>query len=151
MSDWIDREAEKFRKNVEDREYRESVINLSNYWLALRQQIGADVERINSQNSWRHLLQTPVKIEDLAGAFYIRIAAATASAKVSVVNNADTITLLIETYRQSTGDKTAMETLKVIQSGRHVILKRMNEEFIVPEQASAHILSHVVWVLHDSV
>lgn len=152
MNDWISQKAEEYNKKKQDRDYRESAVNLSNYWLELRQQIEIDVNKINAVEGWRDQVgEHPIKIKNEDEGYSIE-KAQYPFVKLYLENQGSEILVRIE-EKKSAGHSVdeSEDYFNVVVEGRHVILKRFKEEFIVPEQASQRILKPIVDSILESI
>lgn len=154
MNDWIKEEGEKTRKARQVADDKEYLIQLSNYWAVLRDQITKDVEAINANADWQHLFNEQISIENIEfGGLRLKKASFPAAFGIDITNGGDE--LLVKSYYKLDNDHSFENnetTLKVEVERGHVVVKLNNKEsFLVPEQASQYILSLIVRAKDDSV
>ena len=149
MSDWIERKGEEIQRTQAERDRIADFIARSDYWLKLRQQIGADVETLNKNSIWTNqLIDTPIKIVDSSGSFEIKHAILP-SVYVTVTNKYDYIELQIRGRKDKDSPSRSHPTehWNVASDGVEMFLQRDGTLLLVPEQASQYILTFVTDVL----
>src|ERR1035437_3830342 len=152
MNDWIDKAAEEYQQQKKERECRESTISLATYWHALLTQLENDIAAINANPAWQEQVTPPVVIEDNPVGGYVIYKRTDPGVTIYFANGGDTIkldTIIGQTYAPDR--KPQRDTLRVVNQGRYVILKYRDQDLIVPQQASQHILSPILKAILDSV
>lgn len=153
MSNWIENEGEKTRREHEARVDKEYLISMSNHWAALRDQIKADVEAINKDSNWQHLFGEKITTQQIdVGGLRLRKASFPAAFTVDITNGGDEIKIRtlykLDTDHEYEEDE---ETLTVESERGHIIVKnRKGDSFLVPEKASEYILRGLIRAKNDS-
>ncbi len=152
MSNWVNDEAQKYAQAKTQKESGEYLINFSNYWGNLIQQIERDVEKINNHPVWKAALgNRPITTGDADTGYQIN--KITFPAVVVAINNQGKYIEVKTTKKKQweSDSRTSTEKLDVESDGERIYLKRSKEMFFVPEQASQHILSPIVEAFNETL
>lgn len=147
MNNWIEEEAEKFHLEKEERQKKEDLINNSNHWTLLRQQVEKDVGEINNHAVWKEILGgIPLVIQNNTDGFQIQ--KTTVPAVYVTIRNQDRqiemVTEIKETEAEANGTR---EILPVDVEDGNVVLKSRETSYLVPDQAARYILSPIIKAL----
>ena len=143
MSDWLRKKGEDIQNSNEEADRIRGFIDRSDFWLKIRQEIGADVEFLNKHSIWKDkLAHTPVEIVDSNGSFEIRQIIFPA-VYVTVTNKYDVIELKIRGTKDkdSSSRSKPTENWQVASDGVEIYLKRDTEALRVPKQVSEYVLT----------
>ncbi len=148
MTNWINDEAQKHAESKAQKEQSDYLINFSNYWAGLINQIKSDVEQINNQPIWKDALDDkPITVKQVVSGYEI-LKSSLPSVSVIIDNQGKTIKVQTATIKDSISEyQTKIEDLKVESDGGRLYLKWYDKLFIIPEDASRYILSPIIEAL----
>lgn len=153
MSNWIEEEGEKTRREHQAKEAREYLISMSNYWAELSDQIKNDIAVINKDPNWHHLFGEDVEIQKIDfGGIRLRKPSFPAAFTIDITNGGDAITIKTLYKLDNDHDYDEDEETLTVESERgHIIVRnRSGDSFLIPEKASQYILQRLVRAKDDS-
>ena len=142
MSNWIEDEGQRFSDELAEKTRKKQVIAMSNYWVALLDQLKADVATINENVHWKqHLGNIPIKVSGFSGG--LQIAKETLPAMVvHVTNEGDTVQVQTEIYNsKGSPSSTKKKKYPVVVSDTLTCISDDEALWVIPEEASRHILT----------
>lgn len=145
MGDWIEREAEKHRKEQEAREEWQFAVSFSNYWECIRHQVEKDIARINGEPVWKNKLLVPIEIIDVGSGYYEIRKESFPAVNILVSESARKVHLKFTSKKDHFSKPSERkESLAVALEDRRIHLTRRDKSFRVPEEASEHILTPIM-------
>jgi hypothetical protein len=147
MSNWIEEEAEKYHREKEEQLQKDELLNNSNHWLILRQQIERDVNELNNHAVWKELLGgIPVVVQNLNDGFQIQ---KTTYPAIYVTVHVKDRQLEMQTEINDTeGDgKQAGESLQLDVDKGKIVLRKDQILYLMPHEASRYLISPVIRTL----
>lgn len=151
MGSWIDEHAAEVQKKRSENSEREKLIQLSGYWLTLRQQVEKDVEQINNHPVFKEILgDKPIRVFG-AGNRYQILKSSEPKVNIEVKNEGDKITLRVLKihYFGDTRETAEDETLNVELNGENIVLVRNKKILEVPEQAAEYMLTPIIHAIKN--
>lgn len=144
MSDWIRQKAEEFRQQKADRDFRESTVDISNYWVALMHQLEQDIQTMNAVPEWKEQCSPPIEIKR-EHEYYVIKKLHYPLVIVALLNKGSELVIDTVTQASMVSQKRSHEEhWNVVPDGRFTCLERFRDKLIVPEQASEAILKPIV-------
>ncbi len=152
MSDWLKRQSDEFVRSAENEQNKRALIASSDHWAKIRQQVVEDVQFLNTESAWKHLLKgTPVTVA-LDNVGEIRVEKQTLDAVYCVLRNH--IELMQFEFRIAgfglAEKRKWAENWDVDSDGTHVMLSRDHENLAIPERVSEHLLQPIIDVLKEA-
>lgn len=140
--DWIDKKFEARQNAEKKRQTEEYLIDYSNYWANLKEQIRQDVEKIGK------LWNVKISISNTEDGYKISKAESFPTVIITISNGGDNVNVRTQTAQDLEDDDTTDESFIVISQNRRIYLKNDSTVLLVPEQASEYILSPIVEALN---
>lgn len=139
---WIQRKADKYLNAKLEKEIRDKTIS-QDYWLLLRQQIERDVAEINANPAWKdQVTNKPIIVTDIANGYMIT-KEEKPKVEIELTDSKPNIDFTFRIHRLPPANPPVIEskeTWSALGSGRNMVLTSMGEEYIIPGDASEHIL-----------
>jgi hypothetical protein len=147
MNNWIEEEAERYHREKEEQLLKEELLNNSNHWAILRQQVERDVTELNNHPVWKEILGgIPVVVQNINDGFQIQKTTYPA-VYVTVRGKDRQIEMKTETKDAETAAGETDETLQLDARDGKIILKKDQEYYVMPHEASRYILTPVLRAL----
>ncbi len=152
MNSWIEEEAESYQREKEAQIIKEELLNNSNHWTILRQQIERDVYEINRHTVWKEILGgIPLVVQNVNEGFQIQKTTLPA-VYVTVRLKDRQIEIKVETKGGEAGaDGQSGEALDLDAMDGKIVLRKGREFFVMPDQASRYILGPIIRALKSMI
>jgi hypothetical protein len=151
MNNWIEEEAERYQREKEEQIQKEELINSSNHWIILRQQIERDVNEINNHAIWKEILGgIPLVVQNLNEGFQIQKTTHPAVI-VSARFKDRQLEMKTEIKAAESNGNLNEEILQVDAKDGKIVLRKNQEFYVVPIEASRYILSPIINALKNSL
>lgn len=123
MNDWIDKESENIRKELDEQEQTAYLTDYCNFWAALIQQIKIDVGRINNDANFQSVFNEQITVSQSDNGYRIRKPSFPAAFSITVEVRGKEVLVEID-YKLDMHSKRQItpQKLKVESDGRGVYL-----------------------------
>ena len=151
MNNWIEEEAAKYQREKEEQIQKEELLGNSNHWAMLRQQIERDVNEINQHAVWKEILGgIPLVVQNFGEGFQVQKTTLPA-VYVTVRIKDRQIEMKSEIKGADASGDQNDETLELDVREGKIVLRKNQEYYFLPDQASRYILSPIIGALKSMI